>query len=469
MNSLIKNEIIKIFKKKSIYVMLIVTLGFTILTNVIYKYVYKSIMGGNYFSEGYIKMLEEEQKGLNPDNPEDVAVYVSNKTDLDTYNLAKEYDKDSWQYEVISNYGRNYISDLNFATYQDKNSERIAEAKIKYDEFIEKLKSGDWKRFAEEELENTKKNAEFMEEDTMTRVQLETLQMRLDYNIEYGNNYKNNALSRYSSNKMQVLDYEQNTENRKYREQKSYQEAKEDMEKALYAIKNDKDILNTSNLRGTLLDMFSEYELFIIITVVLIAGAIVSEEFNKGTIKLLLVRPYSRRKILLAKFIVVILTVIFIMIAVGIMQLVVGGLFFGFDSLNIPAVEYNHNTSSIVEISLIKGVLLNALGKLPIYILIGTLAFAVSTIFTNTAVAITISILGYMTSSIINQLAFSFDIAWLKYFITPNWDLSQFFYGRLPDMQGTSLIFAIILCMIYFLIMIIPTFMTFKKKNIKNI
>ena len=461
MSSLIKNEIIKIFKKKSIYVMLIVTFAFTILTNVIYKYIYN--MNGDYFSEGYIEVLEEQQKSLNPDNPEEVSIYINNKTDLDTYNLAKQYDKDSWQYEIILNYGRNYISDLNYTTYQDKNSDRIAEAQEKYDEFLKRINEGNWRTFAEEELNNMKKNIALSEEDFTTKVQLETLQMRLDYNIEYGNNYKNAALSRYSSNKMQVVDYEQNTENRKYREQKSYQE------KALYVIKNDKDILNNSNLRGTLLDMFSEYELFIIITVVLIAGAIVSEEFNKGTIKLLLVKPYRRTKILFAKFIVVMLTIIFIMLAIGIMQFIVGGIFFGFDSLSIPAVEYNHNTGSIVEMNLVQGMLLNALGRLPIYILIGTLAFAISAIFTNTAVAITISILGYMASQIINQLAFSFDIAWLKYFITPNWELSQFFYGRLPNMQGTSLLFAITLCIGYFLIMIIPAFMTFKKKNIKNI
>ena len=467
MSSLIKNEIIKIFKKKSIYVMLIVTFAFTILTNVIYKYIYN--MNGDYFSEGYIEVLEEQQKSLNPDNPEEVSIYINNKTDLDTYNLAKQYDKDSWQYEIILNYGRNYISDLNYTTYQDKNSDRIAEAQEKYDEFLKRINEGNWRTFAEEELNNMKKNIALSEEDFTTKVQLETLQMRLDYNIEYGNNYKNAALSRYSSNKMQVVDYEQNTENRKYREQKSYQEAKEDMEKALYAIKNDKDILNNSNLRGTLLDMFSSYELFIIITVVLIAGAIVSEEFNKGTIKLLLVRPYRRTKILFAKFIVVMLTIIFIMLAVGIMQFIVGGIFFGFDSLSIPAIEYNHNTGSIVEMNLLQGILLNALGRLPIYILIGTLAFAISSIFTNTAVAITISILGYMAAQIINQLAFSFNIAWLKYFITPNWELSQFFYGRLPNMQGTSLLFAITLCIGYFLIMIIPAFMTFKKKNIKNI
>ncbi len=467
MNSLIKNEIIKIFKKKSIYVMLIVTLAFTILTNVIYKYVYN--MNGDYFSEGYIKVLEEEQKNINPNNPEEIGIYVSNQTDLELFRLAKQYDKNSWQYAVIMNNGRDYISNLNYEKYQNHDDEELAIVQAKYDEFIKRLNENDWRKFAEEELENAKQNATLIQDDDMMNIELEKAQMRLDYNIEYGNNYKNEALSRYSSSKMQIANYEQNTENRKYYEQKSYQEAKEDMEKALYAIKNDKDILNNSNLRGTLLDMFSSYELFIIITVVLIAGAIVSEEFNKGTIKLLLVRPYRRTKILFAKFIVVMLTIIFIMLAVGIMQFIVGGIFFGFDSLSIPAIEYNHNTGSIVEMNLLQGILLNALGRLPIYILIGTLAFAISSIFTNTAVAITISILGYMAAQIINQLAFSFNIAWLKYFITPNWELSQFFYGRLPNMQGTSLLFAITLCIGYFSIMIIPAFMTFKKKNIKNI
>ena len=78
--------------------------------------------------------------------------------------------------------------------------------------------------------------------------------------------------------------------------------------------------------------------LFIIITIVLIAGAIVSDEFNKGTIKLLLVRPFNRAKILLAKFITVLITVLFVMILTVILQFIVGGIFFGFESLSIPAV-----------------------------------------------------------------------------------------------------------------------------------
>lgn len=469
MSSLIKNEITKILKKKSIYIMLIVTLGFTILTNVIYKYAYSAIMNGSYYSEGYIKMLEEEIKKLNPENPSEVDEYISYKTDIETYNLLKQYDKNSWQYEVIQKYGANYISQINQYTYKNKDSESLENTKAEYNEFIKRLGSGDWRKFAEEELEMAKSGMLDDTSDIMANEQVEALEMRLKYNIEYGNNYKNRALSTYSESKMQVLEYEQNSNNKTYQEKMSYQKAKANLEKSKYAIENDRDVFNEADSRGILLNLFSEYELFIIITVVLIAGAIVSEEFNKGTIKLLLVRPYGRRKILFAKFIVVMLTIIFIMIAIGVMQFIVGGIFFGFESLKVPAVEYNHSAGALEEMSIFKSVILTGLGKLPIYILIGTLAFALSTLFTNTAVAITISLLGYMASSMINQFAYYGNIKWIKYFVTPNWDFTQFFYGSLPNMEGLSIVFSAVICLIYFLIMIIPAFIVFKRKNIKNI
>lgn len=470
MISLIKNEITKIFKKKSIYIMLIVILAFMILTNVMYKYRGSSEMNG-YYSESYIKMIQEDIKTLNPDNPEEVDQYLSYKIDIDIYDLLKKYDKDSWQYEVILNTGSSYISEINTYTYKNKDSKALEESKKEYNDFIQRLNSGDWRKFAEEELEIAKQSNTAMgenEADEMLNLQIETLQMRLDYNIEYGNNYKNQALSKYSENKALVMRYEKDN-NKTYDDKIAYQEAKANVEESMYVIKNDKDISNRTNTRGMLLDLFSENELFIIITVVLIAGAIVSEEFNKGTIKLLLVRPYSRSKMLFAKFIVVILTVIFIMVAIGVMQFIVSGIFFGFESLKIPAIEYNHNTGSLVEMNILQNVILTGLGKLPIYILIGTLAFALSTLFTNTAVAITISLLGYMGSSIVNQFAYYYKIAWLKYFVTPNWDLTQFFYGKLPITEGLNIGFSIVICLIYFVIMMVPTFIVFNKKNIKNI
>ena len=54
--------------------------------------------------------------------------------------------------------------------------------------------------------------------------------------------------------------------------------------------------------------------MFILIFSVIVAGTIVSNEFQKGTIKLLLTRPYSRNKILLSKYIVSIISILIFII-----------------------------------------------------------------------------------------------------------------------------------------------------------
>ena len=471
MNNLIKNEIIKIVKKKSFYIILIVVLAYIVLSNIMYKYVYNSLNTYEYYSESYINILKEEMSNLNLENQQDLDIYVGDKTELDTYELLKQYDKESWQYKIIPDKAGSYLSEINTYTYKIKDEEALNEAKEKYNKFTERLKANDWKSFTQEELDELKQSQEELsenEKDKSTLIQIEVLEMRLKNEIAYGNDYKNEALARYQQSKLTINELA-NKSNKSYEEEKQYQSAKEDAEKSRYAIEQSKDIYNTSDSRGFLLNVFSKYELFIIITIVLIAGAIVSDEFNKGTIKLLLVRPYSRIKILLAKFITILITVLFIMVVTVILQFVVGGIFFGFDSLSIPDVVYNFNTDKIMEIGILKSIIFTGLGKLPIYVLLGTLAFALSTLFNNTAVAITITLMGYMASSIVNQFAYYYDIKWLKFFVTPNWDFTQFFYGNLPLIKGMSVPFSVIICLVYFAIMIIPTVVVFNKRNIKNV
>ena len=469
MNNLIKNEITKILKKKSFYIIMIVILGYVILSNAMYKYFYHSVSNYDYYTEDYIKMLEDEIKTLDTSNSSDLETYIVDKNDIDMYNLLKKYEKNTWQYKIANEKGRNYINNINEFTYRTKDENELENAKTEYEEFIKKLASNDWKTFVNEEMEQLKASKDLSDTlESGVDIQIEVLQMRLDYNIEYGNDFRNEALSSYAQNKMTVLQLEKEN-NKTYEEKLEYQTSKSEMENSKYIIQNNNDIENYTNLRGSLINIFSRYETFIIIAIVLISGAIVSEEFNKGTIKLLLVRPYSRLKILLAKFITVIITVLFTIVITIFLQLIVGGIFFGFDSLSIPAIVYNYQTNSLIQINIAKYVSIIALGKLPIYILIGTLAFVLSTLFNNTGVAITISLLGYMASSIVNQFAYYYNIKWLKFFVTPNWDFTQFLYGKLPQMEGLTMPFSLIICIIYFAIMMIPAFVVFKKKNIKNI
>lgn len=469
MNNLVKNEIIKIVRKKSFYIILIVVLAYIVLANVMYKYVYTSDY--EYYDESYVENLKDRISSLNLDNQQDLDMYVNDKTELDTYELLKQYDKGTWQYKLILEKASSYLSEINTYTYKIKDEEALNEAKETYNKFTERLKANDWKGFVQDELDELKKSQEGLsenEKDQSTLIQIEVLEMRLKNEIEYGDDYKNAALSRYQQSQLEVNELS-NKNNKSYEEEKAYQLAKEDAEKSRYAIEQSKDIYNTTDAREFLLNVFSKYELFIIITIVLIAGAIVSDEFNKGTIKSLLVRPYSRTKILLAKFITALITVLFIMVVTVILQFIIGGIFFGFDSLSIPNVVYNFKTGKIMEVGILKSIICTGLGKLPIYVLLGTLAFALSTLFNNTAVAITITLLGYMASSIVNQFAYYYDMEWLKFFVTPNWDFTQFFYGNLPLIKGMSIPVSIIICLVYFVIMIIPTFVVFNKRNIKNV
>lgn len=472
MSNLIKNEITKVLRKKGIYIMLIIIIAYVVLSNFLYKYFYNKTSISDEYSEENISILKDEMQSLDTNLSSDLEIYVSDKTTIDTYELLKKYDKNSWQYEIIKENGTDYISQINQCKYILKNENALKTVQNQYDEFLKKLDKNNWRTFAEEELamlkQTTKDQTEIDKSDNSQDIQIEALEMRLKYNIEYGNNYKNKALSNYVQNSLMVADLEKNN-NKTYEEKQQYQEAKAEQTKSKYAIENDKDIYSENNLRSMLLKILSEYELFIIITIVLVAGAIVSDEFNKGTIKLLLVRPYKRSKILLAKFITVLITLLATIIVVCILQFIISGIFFGFNSLNIPVVEYNFNSEKIIEMSIFKKMLIQIAGKLPIYILLGTLAFSLSTLFNNTAVAISVTLLGYMSSDIINQFAHYFKIKWLKFFVTPNWDFTQFYFGKLPNMEGITLLFSAAICLVYFIIMLTYSFLVFKHRNIKNV
>ena len=486
MGKLIKNELIKLFKKKSIYIALIVVLGFMIFSNVMSKNTSNILYNQYYYSGQTLTFLQEELEGLDPEKASDMEMYIDIKSQIELYELMGEYENGSWQQEIISENLSGYFKEKCMYEYgAKKDSQKAQEAQNKIDEIKQKLDSDDWKYFAQLELQQaTEKLANIEEQIKNTEDKKALLSLnqekenalidktiaeyRINKNIKYGQDYLNQALDDYKYSAQQILRYENSEKELTYDEKKAYNSTLEIRESSKYMIENKVD-LNKMNLNKNLEYFFDNYGIFAIAIIIMIAGTIMSEEFNKGTIKLLLVKPYSRTKILLSKFITVMLMIIFVVLIMGIMQLLVGGVVFGFDSLSAPVVEYNFNTNSLQEINVFVYFLTQFLAQLPIFILLATLAFALGTIFTNSALAITISLLGYIAANIINQLAISYNIKFLEYFVTMNWDLSQYLFGNLPNMEGMTMTFSIITCIAYFLIMIISTWIIFKKKNIKNI
>lgn len=481
MIKLILNELSKIFHKKFIYIILAISLLFVILTNFIYT---KFDSNNNYYTDKInIQTLIEENKKNPMISADDISWFISNQTTIDQYNLKSKYKDNSWQREIIASRAYRLIYDLNNYKYNN-NKEEYQKSLIAYDEFIKKLDNNDWKSFANADLVAAKLDLSNLEESlkiakgelektplenqiSVKKVEIEALNLRLSKNIIYANDYLNTALNNYVSFKTQLNDL--NIKDKTYKERVAYNSALEGSEKALYVINNKQDIDTKVAARSLYLNFFSEYELLIVVIVVVIAGVIVSEEFNKGTIKLLLIKPYKRWQILLSKYITTLIMILFTIFSLFVFQTIVGIIFMGTESLSIPAVFYDFNNMKLITMNIFKYFSILCLAELPIIILLMTLSFALGTLFGHSSVALAVTFIGYVGSEVINMLVIGANIKWMRYFVSLNWNFKETLFGNLPQFQYINFNFSAIICLIYLAIMLFVTFLIFKRKNIKNI
>ncbi len=487
LSNLVKNELIKIFKKKTIYITMVVIFLLLIFMNCMFKYANGGSEYDYYlYNENYINSLRADLETLNPEKPSDVTVYIDLLSEIQLSEMMEQHKDAEWKLAIINERIAPYITERN--TYQygaEKNEAQVEEINQEIDALLAKLDENDWKYFAREDLTKAEQQIEELnaqKEQTEDKAVLENIEIelnnaqlekeiaeiRLNKEIPYGTNYLNRAISNLQQAHTNLANFK-NIEDLTYEQRLEYNRYLEDQAESRYILETGRDIHNTNTLKGILEDFYSQFGIFLIVVVVMIAGTIVSEEFNKGTIKLLLVKPYTRNKILMAKAMTTLIMMIFIIVVTLVMQMLIGGIIFGFDSLSEPVVAYNFNTNTMEEMNIFTNLGVQTLTQLPMIILLATLAFAISALFTNSTLAIAISLLGFMAASIINQLVIGYDLQFMKYFVTMNWDLSIYANGALPYMEGMNMTMSIIICVIYFLIMMIPTFIVFKKRNIKNI
>ena len=291
--------------------------------------------------------------------------------------------------------------------------------------------------------------------------QLKLNEYRIENGVAFGNDYLNDAINVINNSLYSMAEYQ-------YSNDIDYQDSVKSYYENWYILDNKVDTNNNQTLRSVFVNFFNEYSFLILVFGIMIAGGIVSDEFNKGTIKSLLIIPHKRSKILLAKYISVLIMLLFIIGIFIVSELLIGGIFMGFSSLSIPVVVYNITDSSLEVLNIFGYLILQILANLPQIILLVTLAFACSVIVNSTAFSIVIPFCGIIAAELINAFALAYDIKILNYFVTTNWDFTVYLFGG-TSLFGNSLIHAIIVCLVYLIIMLVVTFIVFKKKDIKNI
>ena len=491
MTNLIKNELYKVFKRKSIYILLAIMLCIiTLNTFLTKKYSIEDPVSTSAEEKYELKELKRTIDSYDKNSPGEKEEYYNALSNIELYELTDKY-KEPWKKILIRENLRDIIHSMNNAKYIEKDIEAYNEYKKEYDKFLKELDSNSWKYFVNKEIKITTDEIASLEKEREkaknkelynSRIKeeknkLEKLKLRLEKDIPYDNNYLNIALEGYKQAPQTYKEFKEsiikNTSEfnikEEYQIKRQYIEYMKNNANNKYIIDNKVDINSPKTTRNLLINTLSDNFLFIMIIVAAVAGSIVSTEFDKGTIKLLLIRPYSRNKILLSKYIVSMFMIIFAILSAFIMQLIIGGIFFGFSSLNIPVIIYNFVQNKVMHINLFKYIFDNVLAVLPEFILLATLAFAISTITNVSTLGVALPIVGVGAADIINLIAINRNIIPLKYFVTLNWNFTNYLYGGVNSFPTLSIPFSILICAIYFLIMIITAFIVFNKRNIKNI
>ena len=460
---LMKNEILKLVKKKSFYVVTFIFILFCILTNIVYQSSFDSIQE----EEVDVEEIELENKELDLENNDDLLLYVENLTILKMEELKQEYSNSSADY-LIDHFLYNTIYHMYEATYILDDDELAQAYSLQLDEEVERVSRDDWESFVLERISYLEERIEESEGTEQERYQalLDLAIYRRENKVNYDvDSYLNQALLFLEENTFEYVNLLHDDDLSKEEESRlSFLE--EEMTIRKYILEHQEDILNDTTLRAVLINFPAEFGLFILIYVIMIAGSIVSEEYTRGTIKYLLVKPFKRRTILTSKLLVVLLMIPVIMLFMSVVEILLGGIQLGFDSLSVPVLLYVDGTITIYSVLGYLASLL--LSSLPMYLVIGILGFMISTITSSTSAAITISFLFYLLGNVISNLALVYDLPIFKGFVSLYWDFS-YLVSHTGQPYGASIGQSILIVGIYLVIMLCIAYVTFVKKDVKNI
>ncbi|WP_188456967.1 ABC transporter permease [Virgibacillus oceani] len=193
---------------------------------------------------------------------------------------------------------------------------------------------------------------------------------------------------------------------------------------------------------------------------IIVAAGIIANEFKWGTIKLLLIRPLSRTKILLSKYISVLVFAFFTLLFVLLFSWIVGALFFG---VNGEPSFVQYQLGNYAEASVFEEITKGYGYQLVTLLMMATFAFMISSAFRQSSLAIGVAIfLMFAGNSIVGFFA---DRSWAKYILFANTNLEQYEFGD-PMIEGMTLGFSISVLAVYYIVFLLISWLFFTKRDV---
>ena len=231
---LIKNELVKIFSKKSFYIILLVIFGLIIFQNINFR---------SYYYEEWSEMEEElynlqlSMMGINTNSYSGAMdfAYTAVKQDL-LEDISDTYGNESWQayvilrdseyiaYNIYYDYylAQNFEDELSYFDFELNDEDKLLvpdkeQATAKYNELNEIFSSNDWRAFAKMQLSyllEEKHDLDYILTSEYTpdlqnqiykiETDIEVINTRLGKNIPFAYDYLNDAIDNYKYAKCEI-------------------------------------------------------------------------------------------------------------------------------------------------------------------------------------------------------------------------------------------------------------------------
>ncbi len=453
--NLVKNEYIKLMLKVSTWVMLVILL---------------------IASVGLPVMALIGQKQYESYSSDDSNIIESYQSEI---NYLKDVKTEGWEKEVELN---QYLIDNNIVgDWRNEAARTMFELKYSaaeygitdYETIVSSIdsaiKDSNWKDYFQTAISLSEKSDTIIDKSSGT---LELYKYCLDNSIApYEKNWKYEVAVQLESSKAQLTTLEEQKASGQSVDASEMENLREQCKKYEYRLDNniDFDISENNNWMDGKFNFWSVFctstslVTFIGVIVIIAAGGIVSGEFSSGTIKFLMINPVKRWKILVSKYFTALTFGYLAMIAAYIVSALASMTFFGADHLNAAFISVSGDT--VKEISgflyAAKLYLLNSVEL----IVMGSLAFAISSLFRSSALAIGISVMALFGGSTITLMLGQLQFDWGRYLIFSNLDISAIAEGN--SMFAVQTVpFALAVIAVHMVIFLLTAWDGFNKREI---
>lgn len=434
---LVKNEYIKVFKKLSTKIMIVLIIICALGLSGIALFAKHNMESNNYSSYDATGDYQQNIDWLKDTNgdPNEIAMWQ--------YLIDNDIDSDDWRYDVLS------------AMFADGTGDMSGIKKY--------LDDNDWRGFCQYRLDN----------EILTEGEKWEYQYRLDKDISFdkSNEKKNDLIMTVANAKNTIA----TMGDAKSDGQNSRAKLEDNIKLALYQLDNDK-LDNTANQMSLFEtsepEQITFWTVFLtstsLVTVVallaiVIAGGIVSSEFSQGTVKFLLINPVKRWKILMSKYFTVI-TVGYIMLCILFAVMIpITGLMLGFDGFSTPYIYVSGD--DVKEMPILLYAAEQYLMKSVEMVVMSTLAFAISSLVRSTALAIGVSVFTMCIGSTVTQLLGQFGQDWARFLVFANTDLASISKGYSIFAQH-SLTFAVGVLIAHMVVFLLTAWDGFTKRSV---